>query len=243
MTQHLFDDVGAEQPQEEQVNDLIPEDLGALSSPADEMYSEAMKRLEMAQLYKTIIGVSVFAEGSARPEIQEAVEKELRDFALGRLEVLLGVKQAEPVAAEAHSQFSSDEVAVLKALVARANAARPAEYKPQLNQPVAPAKPKVNQVGTPQPLVQKVGAKPQAKPVQAKQKVSRKQESQNVSEKSGKNYSSVALPTRIPMPSPQAMVAHTIADRNNFKNAATGEVNDSSSNNVLALALSNLGVR
>ena len=66
--------------------------------------NEAIKRIEQAKLYESLLRHDFFAPGSARPEIQSKVTKEIRDFILERLTVLVGIKQSReeipaPVAA------------------------------------------------------------------------------------------------------------------------------------------------
>lgn len=56
--------------------------------------NEAIKRIEQAKLYESLLRHDFFAPGSARPEIQSKVTKEIRDFILERLTVLVGIKQA-----------------------------------------------------------------------------------------------------------------------------------------------------
>lgn len=60
---------------------------------------EAIKRIEQAKLYESLLKHDFFAPGSARAEIQNKVTSEIRDFLLERLTVLVGLtapKQALP---------------------------------------------------------------------------------------------------------------------------------------------------
>jgi hypothetical protein len=82
--------------------------------------SEAIKRIEQAKLYETLLKHSLFGEGSARPEIIEAVQSEIRIFALNRLELLLGMKAPqEQRQVQVKSPFSEEEVTALRALASR----------------------------------------------------------------------------------------------------------------------------
>lgn len=60
---------------------------------------EAIKRIEQAKLYESLLKHDFFAPGSARAEIQNKVTAEIRDFLLERLTVLVGLtapKQSLP---------------------------------------------------------------------------------------------------------------------------------------------------
>lgn len=82
--------------------------------------SGAIKRIEQAKLYETLLTHDLFGEGSARVEIVQAVQAEIREFALNRLEILLGMKTPQAQAAPViQSQFVPEEVVALRALAAR----------------------------------------------------------------------------------------------------------------------------
>jgi len=62
----------------------------------DPAVSEAIKRIEQAKLYESLLKHDFFGPGSARPEIQNKVTKEIRDFILERLTILVGINSPKP---------------------------------------------------------------------------------------------------------------------------------------------------
>lgn len=82
--------------------------------------SEAVKRIEEANLLKTLVNADIFAPNSAAPEVLESVKQRLQAWALNELEILLGMKQPAPKAvAAAKSQFDDEETLSLKKLAAK----------------------------------------------------------------------------------------------------------------------------
>lgn len=82
--------------------------------------SEAVKRIEEANLLKTLVNADIFAPNSAAPEVLESVKQRLQAWALNELEILLGMKQPAPkVVAAAKSQFDDEETLSLKKLAAK----------------------------------------------------------------------------------------------------------------------------
>jgi len=105
----------------EQIDEIYEEELAVATEDEQTQFilSEAIKRIEQAKLYETLLKHQLFGQGSARPEIISAVEKEIKQFILNRLEILLGLKQEKPPQASATSfasPFSSDQVEALTAL-------------------------------------------------------------------------------------------------------------------------------
>lgn len=90
----------------------------ASNEQTEEVLNEAIKRIEQAKLYETLLKHQLFASGSARPEIMATVETEIKQFILSRLEVLLGIKPAQTQAAQSEI-FSEEETTALKALASR----------------------------------------------------------------------------------------------------------------------------
>lgn len=82
---------------------------------------EAVLRIEQANLYQTLLNHNLFAKGSARPEIIQKVQAEVRTFILSRLKVLLGIEQEQvpqdPVQVEL--PFDEDQIAFLQRLADR----------------------------------------------------------------------------------------------------------------------------
>lgn len=127
----------------------------------NEVLSEAEKRIEQANLYQALLKHDLFAPGSARPEIIDAVRKEFKGFILSRLELLLGIKQEAPkqIVQQVQSPFTDAEVQAIKAIAARLveksapqQASAPVAPVPAIN--TMAAAPQAQQV---RPSVQSVG--------------------------------------------------------------------------------------
>jgi len=103
---------------EEELADVVTED-----EQTQFILSEAIKRIEQAKLYETLLKHQLFGQGSARPEVLAEVEKEIRQFVLSRLEVLLGMKQEgtsiKPQMIQAESPFSKEQIEALGSLADR----------------------------------------------------------------------------------------------------------------------------
>lgn len=88
--------------------DFVDEILHEESDQYDQGYTEdnpivneALRRIEQAKLYESLIRHDFFAPGSARPDIQEKVTSEIRSFILERLSQLVGIlpENKQPVQA------------------------------------------------------------------------------------------------------------------------------------------------
>lgn len=92
-------------------------------------------RLETADYYRAILSNEFFEVNSKAATV---VDREIRSFVKGRLEVLLGIRDSAPVS----DQFTSEEVQALKLLAAKSEAlallAAKVEAKPGLVQPKKP---------------------------------------------------------------------------------------------------------
>ena len=106
-----------------------------------ETLSEAVKRIEEANLWKTLLGLDVFAVGSARSEIIESANKKIRAFARQNLEKCVGIHQAEETTSNSNipMAFDTEEIQALKILAAKVlkrdvTKAILSEYKPQVAQ-------------------------------------------------------------------------------------------------------------
>lgn len=109
--------------------------------------NEAMKRIEQAKLYEAMLNHQLFGPGSARPEIIKSVKKEIKDFILYRLEVLLGIRQEGNLStsgtASTPSPFDKEEVIALKDI---------AKKLITKNNAIASV-PKINSITTSQPAI------------------------------------------------------------------------------------------
>ena len=88
-----------------------------------ETLSEAVKRIEEANLWKTLLTLDVFQQGSARPEIVESANKKIRAFARQNLESCVGINQKEAppqkIIQEVKLPFDREEMQALKILAAK----------------------------------------------------------------------------------------------------------------------------
>lgn len=166
----------------------------------NEVISEALKRIEQASLYQTLINHSLFAPNSARPEIMSLVEKEIKAFAIERLEILLGMKNERKIEQINNSQFNPDEIGALKAIASRLMK----KPEPQIDR--SPSLNVISQTPSkPSPTV----AQP---PIKAQQELSRPSEEsiqtapKSKSKKSAskkdpsRNYAQAGNPSAMPMP-------------------------------------------
>jgi hypothetical protein len=79
---------------------------------------EAQARIEQANLYQTLLNHDLFGPGSARPNILEKVQSEVKEFVLVRLEELLGMKNSSKEVA-VKLPFDEEELSALKALATK----------------------------------------------------------------------------------------------------------------------------
>lgn len=112
-----------------------------------ETLSEAVKRIEEANLWKTLLTLDVFAAGSARPEIVESANKKIRAFARQNLEACVGINQKEVTPKQVVQQvklpFDMEEMQALKILAAKVlkrdvTKAVLGDYSPTVSQVAAP---------------------------------------------------------------------------------------------------------
>lgn len=195
------------------VEEVLNEEQQPVEVEADAYISDALLRIEQAQLYKQLINHRLFAPGSASPNIQEAVEREVREFAIHRLEVLVGAK---PDVQAAQQLFTEEEVAALKSLANRV-INRPTTMSPQGASPipklneVAPREPQINPV----PAPNQVSKPPTRQAVQPHNGTERKpapkrtrKKSENVSTITGQDLSQ-ATPTGNSQPKRMPNIAET----------------------------------
>jgi hypothetical protein len=144
----------------------------------DELDSEVEKRLEVAEYYRLILKQDLFND---RSEAASRVQKEIRSFVRGRLEVLVGLKPAHQPSKPVELPFSPTQLEALKKMadvLIRKGGQRPPEGPsiktvevPQEEKPATQLQkaegPKLNQVAgkqsEPKPVAKKPGPKPKAK--------------------------------------------------------------------------------
>ena len=137
--------------------------------------NEAIKRIEQAKLYESLLKHDFFAPGSAREEIQSKVTNEIRDFILERLTILVGLKEPE---SKKHQQQLPWDAVQIESLTSISN--RLVDKKS--NSVSAPAQPVVRQFvnNTSQPQVNVAQAMQQSIPDQPKTKMVRRRKEQPV---------------------------------------------------------------
>lgn len=97
------------------VNDLNGDDK--VDAQGNKQLTEALLRVEMSNLYIHLVKNNYFQPGSAHKTVLDKVNKEVQQFAMERLQTLLGIKQTPEQVAQS-SVFSPNETAALKALSA-----------------------------------------------------------------------------------------------------------------------------
>lgn len=146
-----------------------------------ETLSEAMKRIEEANLWKTLLNQDVFQSGSARSEIVNSINNKIKKFALNNLELCVGIRsevQSKPEPKEVKLPFDQEEMTALKILAAKvlkrdiSQSLVQQTYNPQLSPVVGPNQTnKINSIAVDTKPVPQQNAKVQTKKViPAKQK-------------------------------------------------------------------------
>lgn len=225
--QEFFDDQGGEEYAEEQFG--VPQQHHVV-------VSEAVKRIQQAKLYETLLAHSLFASGSADPEIQDRVESEIKDFILRRLEELLGMRQPQPEQVAQQLPFDDQQIYALQGVANRILRRGPelgSTPTPSINQvqnepvrqPVQAAQPAAPTVMQVQPSR---AAQPQPSPQQAPQRPRQarrpaanrnKVVTGNASKATGKELSQAASRRRKPLPMPSQAVIDQRNAQEAHKNA------------------------
>lgn len=177
------------------------------TSQANLILSEAVKRIEQAKLYETLLKHSLFGPNSARPEIISTVENEIKQFILSRLEILLGIKP-NPEQQKKDNLFSEEEVDALKAIASKLISKDRAvsTTQPTINQVRSGPTPALN-INQPVQQIQKpvINQMPEASYSSQKQPKRRKQKSENVSAVTNADYSQAVNPNAPPVKMPSQM--------------------------------------
>ena len=132
---------------DEVLEEIVEESAFDLDEHQAATVYNARVRLEQANLYEMLINHNLFDGVDASEQAVSNVQNELKYFIVGRLELLLGIRQ--PKSRVVESQFGEDEVDFIKALAAKGLAM-------QGRQPSAPAPKPVSTVKSGlKPLTQK----------------------------------------------------------------------------------------
>lgn len=135
----------------------------------DELYDDeevdlmqnARIRLEQGRLYEMLIQHDLFGDIDADPTAVSKVEKEIKDFIMERLEILLGIRAEKEIQIhKVEAQFNDVEVDALKQVAAKLTKGASVQVRPTTPKPQKPStgikqlssKPKPKQVS---PLVKK----------------------------------------------------------------------------------------
>jgi len=188
--------------------------------------AEAIKRIEQAKLYESLLKHDFFAPGSARPEIQISVTEEIRSFILQRLEELLGLKEERVVGVE--SGFNDEEKDALRAVALRLTQKKQNAPSNPTVRPYQPSNPEVQvaqtQVSEPYNPTKKV-----VKRVVKKKKASKKTADPN--EIQG-DYQKPAISKKYP---PKPMPKQAVMDQMNAQQAASNASNSPGGADMSAL--------
>jgi hypothetical protein len=114
-----------------------------------EVLSDARLRLEQGRLYELIMNNDFFSGTGYDPKAIKNVEKEIRNFAKERMEIMLGMRQEaskEVGMSLDNFPFNALEVEALKALASAATQGASAESEPFTAVAVAPRKTTLNKI-------------------------------------------------------------------------------------------------
>ena len=168
-------------------SDMLDELVPTAKPETDSTLVEALKRIEEANLFYTLIKTDIFKESSARPDILNSVNSKIKQFAKSELNKLLNISQEGSTGGNGYT-FSKGEVLALKVLSAKmlekdpAAAVQQAVRTPQINSvsatPIASVStPAVNSVAAPPPVVpddQKLSGSSTTPPTPAQKEAARK---------------------------------------------------------------------
>lgn len=201
--------------------------------------AEAMRRIEQAKLYESLLSHDLFAVGSGSPEIIEQVESEIKTFITERLEVLLGMRSGAITSASQVQPlpFSEEQVRALQAL---ANRVLKTEAPQQPTEPsVVPFQKNTQSAAPPPARVNHVKPNTPASRTAVPQKQSKrgKRRTENVSQKTNQDYSQSVSQTTKPVPPPtpdqQNMMAVMSASNRRMVQSGEDRVDSASANGIL----------
>lgn len=105
-----------------------------------DVLTDARLRLEQGRLYELVMNNDIFSGSDCDPKAIKNVEKEIRNFAKERMEIMLGMKQEQPKEVLFPSfPFNALEVETLKALASAATKGATAVSEPFTSGASAPA--------------------------------------------------------------------------------------------------------
>lgn len=124
-----YDDESNEYGDEEQaagqdpdqvIQEIEQEQAQALAeeNAVEAVLSNAMDRMDEANLWKLFLSQDMIEPGSAPERVAHSVNSQLRQFALNRLEVLLGMNKPKQIE---KPMFDREEIRALRILAAKMN--------------------------------------------------------------------------------------------------------------------------
>jgi hypothetical protein len=159
----MYEEDDSDMYEDEEYDEEFYEDFIEEYTEDDELsiVDEAHVRLDQGRLYKMLIGHNLFEGVDADPTAIANVQKELKDFILERLEILLGMRAEKEKSEATHvtvqSDFNELEVQALKMIASKVTRGRSEveqETEPQPSElNTVKAKPKkqgLNALGSPQ---------------------------------------------------------------------------------------------
>lgn len=121
---------------DEVLEEIVEESAFDLDEHQAATVYNARVRLEQANLYEMLINHNLFEGVEASEQAVNNVQNELKYFIVGRLELLLGIRQ--PKSRVVESQFGDDEIDFIKALAAKGMAMQGRQPSAPAPKPVTP---------------------------------------------------------------------------------------------------------
>jgi hypothetical protein len=144
-----------------------------------ELMSDVNLRLEQGRLYQMILQGDIFANTNADPKAIRNVQRQVHKFVREQMEIMVGIRQEQPMQTVVSSPFNDLEVSALKMVASKVTKGASEESKPApvLQVPAIPKKDGITSISgslrpqavaplkaNPKP-VQKAQAKPAPKPL------------------------------------------------------------------------------
>jgi hypothetical protein len=124
-----FEEAPLDEHDEEFLENLLDEE------DFSSVLNDANLRIEQGRLYQMIMNHDLFEGMEADVKAVQNVQKEIRKFARERMEIMLGMRQEQPLVATVASPFNDLEVDILKKIASKAT--NGATESPEANQVAA----------------------------------------------------------------------------------------------------------
>lgn len=136
-----------------------------------DVLSDARLRLEQGNLYSLVMNNDLFGDSDCDPRAIKNVEKEIRQFAKERMEIMLGMRQEIPKESSFPMEsfpFNALEVEVLKSLALAATKGASADAEPFVGPSAPPKKNTLNPISVRSNQTRPAPKKQEAKPLPTK---------------------------------------------------------------------------